>query len=366
MSDDVSSSLRFAFLACNRVARLFRRDPSFIYRCENVGQYLSESGHSVVLCHLRDAPPPNAVDVVVLHRPRASLRLMCLLWRYRRAGVHVVADVDDLVFNERLARFSPAVLNARKPFMVVWSVFRLHRLALSWVAHVVVSTEPLQRQLAVVLPDKMVSCVANAVHWCWRKRAVLQVTEGALGEEPVLAPLSRPSCQQKVIAYLPGTRSHDRDFALIAAQLARFLRDYPDTVLRVTGPVEFVLDVPPGQVIRQERVTFEAYPECFFGVWVNLAPLENTPFNQCKSALKAIEAGFMGVPTVCSPNPDMARFAAAGTLTVADDGWYEALVHLRQPDVYAALTENLREKVVALAGVEAHAQTLLAQLKNHV
>lgn len=345
MSDGLP--LRIAFLACNQVARLFRRDPSYIYRCENAGQALAAWGHEVRLCHVRHAPQAHAVDIVVLHRPRASFRLMWVLWRYRRAGVRVLADVDDLVFNERLARFSPAVLNTRKPFPMVWFAFFLHRLALSWVTHVTVSTEPLRQQLRAVWPGKRMTLVPNSVHWSWRHRAMsCEAPEGGSAK--------------KIIAYLPGTRSHDRDFALIAAQLSRFLRDHPDTLLRVTGPIEFVLDVPPAQLIRQERVSFDAYPDCFAGVWVNLAPLEHTPFNQCKSALKAIEAGFMGVPTLCSPNPDMARFAAAGALTVADDAWYEALVRLRQPDVYAALTLGIRDKVLELARVETHAQMLLA------
>lgn len=67
----------------------------------------------------------------------------------------------------------------------------------------------------------------------------------------------------------------------------------------------------------------------------------------------------MGVPTLCSPNPDMARFASAGAVIVDDGDWYGALLRLREASHYQALTANLRDKVLALANVSAHGEHLL-------
>ena len=89
---------------------------------------------------------------------------------------------------------------------------------------------------------------------------------------------------------------------MIAKPLGRFLRKYPDIRLRVTGPLGFQLDVPERQVVHRDKVPFSEFAGQFVGVWANLAPLEQTPFNQSKSALKALEAGYWGIPTICSPS----------------------------------------------------------------
>jgi hypothetical protein len=97
--------------------------------------------------------------------------------------------------------------------------------------------------------------------------------------------------------------------------------------------------------------------------WVSLAPLEDTPFNRCKSALKVIEAGWWGIPTVCSPVPDMARFGAAGALPVAGDmTWQETIERLLDPAVYQAETAQLRERILALADPALMAEAFLAAL----
>ena len=92
--------------------------------------------------------------------------------------------------------------------------------------------------------------------------------------------------------------------------------------------MDFQLDLPATQVLRATKVPFAVYPQQFAGAWVNLAPLEDTPFNASKSALKVLEAGYWGLPTLCSPTPDYARFADAGALLASDpDAWLHWLEH---------------------------------------
>lgn len=341
--------LRIAFLACNRVARRWRENPSYYYRCDNPGVFLADQGAMVTTCHLNDAPSPSTLDLVVFHRPRANWRLRWLLWRYRRAGVAVVADVDDLVFDERLVRESPAIRNRRVPLPIQWRIFRLQRKALSWFSHVAVSTETLAGHVHRLFPEANIAILFNSVFWSWR-----------FNTDPPPTPLAAPPY---VITYMSGTRSHDRDFGLIAGQLQRFLVDHPDTTLRITGPLKFQMDVPEGQLVHSDRVPFEHYRELFKGVWVNLAPLEATPFNACKSALKAMEAGFMGVPTLYSNNPDMDRLAGEGVFRVEDGDWYGALERLRDPARYAAAVANLRERILPLADVAKQGEELLTLLQ---
>lgn len=326
-----------SFIAGNRDIDRFRGDASFVYRCENIGKALVAEGGAVRFVHIRNLDRSGHGTVSVFHRPRASLRLRWLVAGLRRLGP-VVADFDDLVFDPSFSAYSPGVLNGLvSPRLTRWHA-RLHRLALPWFDKIVVSTEPLAEHVRRLLPGKSVSVVPNAVHRDWR--------HSHLDTVPVAE-------RERCLTYFPGTRSHDRDFAVIKEPLSRFLRMHPDIKLRVTGRLAFDLDAFSGQVIHEERVPFEDYMSRVRSGWVNLAPLEETPFNRCKSALKVMEAGYWEIPTVCSPNVDVERFAGAGAwIAKTPEQWLEHLEQLLDDDVYRQAVEGLRERVLERAAIE--------------
>ena len=160
--------------------------------------------------------------------------------------------------------------------------------------------------------------------------------------------------ESRALTYFPGTRGHNADFAMIAGAVQRFLASHPEWHLLVAGPLEFELDVAPHRIRRLERVDFERYHEIVQRGAINLAPLEDSPFNRCKSALKIMEAGFFGIPSVASPIPDAARFAGDGVeFTTTSEGWLGALTRLAARFPYSdAWREQLRERVVRNASIE--------------
>ena len=207
---------------------------------------------------------------------------------------------------------------------------------MSWFDGITVSTEPLADHAHGMSPSLQVMQLHNCVHHSWRN-----ASEQA---DRIV--------REKVITYFPGTRSHDRDFAEIAGPLSRFLYGHPEVRLEITGRGDFAIDARLGQVRHQERLSFSEYQSRVQSGWVNIAPLENTPFNQAKSALKIMEAGYWGVPTLCSPNADNRRFSAAGAV-IAEHGeqWHDHLERLLMPEEYQAVTVELQEKITALADV---------------
>jgi glycosyltransferase involved in cell wall biosynthesis len=327
--------LHFAFVACNRNAARFRDDPSFVYRCENMAAALRADGHQVSLFHLTKLPLNKRFDAVFFHRPKQTIRLKLVIFclKFYRQCV-LVADFDDLIFDQAFAEFSPGVINSLVPLKTTRRDFRAHRRTLDNFNLITVSTEPLVDIVETSFPSANVELLPNTVHLTWRN------TELAV-QQPQ---------KEFVITYFPGTRSHDRDFASIAEPLTLFLKRHPQVRLHITGPLHFDLPARAGQVYHREKVSFDVYPECFRDTWVNLAPLESTPFNRCKSALKVLEAGCWGVPTICSPLPDAERFNAAGALKADTSAeWFQQLESLLDPDYYRIVTENLRERVLNVA-----------------
>ena len=115
-----------AFLACSQNPHRFTEDASWRYRADNLARALAERGHALHLGHHR-AGTPWRPDLVLLHRPMDGWRLRRQLRAWRAAGVPVIADFDDLVFEPALAADSPGVLNLRLPLDEVQRRFTAHR-----------------------------------------------------------------------------------------------------------------------------------------------------------------------------------------------------------------------------------------------
>jgi hypothetical protein len=348
----VSRPLVLAFLACNKNVERFREDPSFIYRCENMAAALERQGHRVVCEHYSRFVWRKPLDVVVFHRPQFSSHFWLLSSLLQKKGVRLVADLDDLIFDPSLAGVSPAVLNHRLDEGLIAKRFKKHQRALQRFQHFTVSTTALKEELGR-LPGlsaaAAIHVVPNGVHHSW----------------PGLARGLDPVDSAPVIRYLPGTRSHDRDFAQIAEPLTQLLRERPHLRLEVCGPVDFELSVSPRQILRQGKRPFESYHEVVRGALANLAPLEATRFTRCKSALKVMEAAFWSVPTVCSPLPDAERLTDAGAFFARTPAaWHAQLALLVDaPAFHALAVDRLRERVMVASDVHRIALHWLEMLR---
>jgi glycosyltransferase involved in cell wall biosynthesis len=150
------------------------------------------------------------------------------------------------------------------------------------------------------------------------------------------------------------------DFQQIASTLERFLDAHPETRLQITGHLNHGMRAREGQVVHSPRVPFAKYAERVRCGWVNLCPLEPSPFNACKSAIKVIEAGYWNIPTICSPNPDCERFLGAGAIVASTaQEWFDALESLLDDVEYSDRTDKLRERTLALADADVQAKALL-------
>ncbi|HEX2529999.1 MAG TPA: hypothetical protein VHK70_00850 [Burkholderiaceae bacterium] len=332
--------LRIAFVSSSPSIRRFRRDASFIYRCENLAHGLVHLGHKVSLLHITALLIRSDFDIAVFLRPQRSWLFDHVTDRLRARGTLLVGDADDLIFDPACAQFRPSVRNDLADESRVRRGFALNAEALAKMDKIQFSTGELERRYLALNPQAECTVIPNSGFRLWHA-----------------IPAGKPPLERD-ISYFSGTRTHDRDFSIVAPVLERLLRRHHDLKIRVVGPVS--LDVDHQRVFKIQKVPFKNYPDVVGASYLSIAPLEDTPFNQCKSALKTLEAGMMNVPTVVSSVGDYAKINMFGVLHAKSaDEWEHQLEFALDRNNRKQLSEGLRERTLELANVDVFAQNFL-------
>lgn len=339
--------LRIAFVSTHPSIRRFRRDGSFVYRCQNLGLALSAMGHQVSLLHLKALFIKNDFDIVVFLRPTRSWIFDHIVRRLRAKGTTLIADVDDLIFDPDCAEFRPSIRNGKTNENEIRQNFALNAEAMSMMDKVLFSTPELAKRYKAIHSEAQCHIIPNAGFRSWKA-----ITPKGVGA--------------KNISYLAGTRTHDRDLSIVIPALARLLERHEDLSLRLVGPIGVGFDHP--RVKRLERVSFDGYWEIVRDSHILIAPLEDTPFNRCKSAIKAIEGGMMNVPTVVSPVGDYRNIKTLGILHAdSTEEWESQLEFALDPVNHQLLRTGLRERMNAFADIDclAHEFLQFASARSH-
>jgi glycosyltransferase involved in cell wall biosynthesis len=235
----------------------------------------------------------NGADVIVGSRvanPGASRLWLDLAGRPTRP--RLVLDLDDAYF----------ALDPSNPASGAWDVPQLNRLARSILAADVVT----------VASQALAEHVERFVGRPSGKALDIQVVPNGLHAGWLGTPRDYEADQRELIVGWSGTASSARDFDLVAHALARIV-EYGDgqVKLRLVGlpdghPVVGTLArrIPARLHDLVEGVPWVQHGQPYlsavaaFDVWV--APYRPDPFVEAKFPTKALEAGFLGIPLVCS------------------------------------------------------------------
>jgi glycosyltransferase involved in cell wall biosynthesis len=151
----------------------------------------------------------------------------------------------------------------------------------------------------------------------------VRVVENGL-DERLWAALPRPVAprQGPLRILFMGTATHDADFAIVEPALAQIKAVFGEHVavdlLGVSGRGDL-----PGWVNRigmsaNATLSYPGFVNWFTQMhWdIGIAPLADTRFNRCKSAIKALDYAAIGLPVLASD-----RDAYRGTLADGPGGW---------------------------------------------
>lgn len=178
-----------------------------------------------------------------------------------------------------------------------------------------------------------------------------------------IAQKSRDTSDGVVRIGFAGTTSHSLDLKKIESALLRLAALYRDRIeIILWGAATQDLEAcDQVRVIRTATGYWNYLPALArLGLDIAIAPLDDTPFNRCKSDLKWLEYSALGIPTVCSDVTPFAEAKATGLAKVVPndpEAWLEALIDLvEKRDERRALGEAAFEHVAQLRYVEKHAE----------
>jgi glycosyltransferase involved in cell wall biosynthesis len=296
------------------------------YRCEHQGEQLALLGATSDISQSSQVDLLRAVDhydCFILNRVQWRDEVAAFLESARSLDRLVVFDTDDLIFEpELIQHFAIFEGWPEDERTAEFEKLERYQRTLRACDAAIVTTEPLAAHAR--RHTAHVEVVFNAV-----SQEMVRLSDAALAssshkEDPSVV----------TIAYLSGTRTHNRDFLEAADAVLWALDAYPEVRFRAVGKLELDqrFDRFGGRVERIPIQPWQTLPELVSRVQVNLAPLErDNPVTECKSCVKYLEAGLVGIPTIASARNDFMRVIEHGRngfLADSSQEWQEALRQL--------------------------------------
>lgn len=303
-----------------RVAYFYERPDTstFRYRCFNMIESLAlaEPGVGAAWFSAEELAWADRIidraDTIVICRARYTPAFGRLITTAKSRGRRVLFDVDDLIFDTRFTHLVLDTLDQNTTetdldfwFAVMARIGETMRLC----DGVILTNEFLSRRAEDFcgLPTWVVPNYLNGAQLdlsariLERKRATGWRRDGRIH-----------------LGYFSGTPSHNRDFAIVADTLAELLQRDRRLVLRIVGFLE-----PRGRLAtmtdRIERFPLQDFlnlQRLIGEVELNLVPLQDNTFTNCKSELKVFEAAITGTLSIAAPS-----FTLRRAIEECEAGW---------------------------------------------
>lgn len=310
---------------------------TFRYRVYNVCKALEQSDIWRGAYFFRDElyeiePLIERCGAVTVVRVRWNPALQRIVDLAREHYVPILFDVDDLVFDMAYMPLVTTILNIPTHHEYNLDV---------WVSHIA------RVELTAGFADGFTTTneyLGDILHKKFGRE--VRIVPNALNREQIDASAEAVRHQRRnerfTIGYFSGTATHVNDFNVAAPELARLLAEHPDMVLKVVGFMEFPPCMAPfiesGQVVLQPLVDFIELQRLIAEVDVNIVPLVDNLFTNCKSELKYFEAAIVDTLTAATPT-----YAYRNAITHMENGllcregeWRSAIEAIYQNRIPAA------------------------------
>lgn len=328
------------------VSIIGNRDASTEWRTVQPAEMLARQGHGVTYVHKDDDKlfiPAMLAEVLVLSRLTwdAGQLDQAREWlgKLREAGKFLVFECDDDMFlhlGEHLTASEDQAQRER-------AMLAIHTVRLC--DAVTVSTQRLATTLRHVAPEKPVACVPNFID--------LDRFDGVRSG-------ARRIHRDTVTIGWAGAKRQEDDVAPLCEAWARIAAEHKRVRFVVAGwvPDNLRASVPAHRLTVLPWLPYARYAEHYRQIDIGCCAVADTPFNRCKSNIKAQEFGAASAAVVASPclYRDIVKDGDTGYLAETADEWYEALSLLVSSGAMRrTLGRRLRRRVETEWALERHA-----------
>lgn len=281
---------------------------SFRYRCHNMAEALNEYAPDVRATYifLSDmkalSDPSDFADVLVVARTRYDTHVERLIASFRNRGKKVFFDIDDLIFDTAHAPLVASNLNfdlwgegLDKWFSLISRIGATLQLC-----DEVITTNAYLSRLASEFSGLPAQVIPNFLNN--QQLAVSQELFAKRGGSHETETSFR-------MGYFSGSKSHKKDFDVIANSLAEVMEKNNHVHFLLVGHLELPDNLKAfGDRLEVVGFTdFLSLQELISRVDLCLTPLQESIFTYSKSQLKFFEAGIVGVPTMATATPVFAE-----------------------------------------------------------
>ena len=292
------------------------------YRVLHQKEQLRAAGYTVSEIFYENCRAESVLsaNIIVFYRCPYTQQVGEAIRQAKTMNKRVVFDIDDLVVDTSYTDTIPAVQEFSKAERALYDegVTR-YGTTLRMSEAATTTTTRLQAELQKIVPQAYIN------RNCASEKMVL-LSEAAWRK----ARENRdPERKGIIIGYFSGTVTHNADFEMIQPALTRVMDENPEVRLLLMGKLDLPKDLEPyvARIIQKPFADWETLPEIIAGVDINLAPTEQSIFNEAKSENKWVEAALVKVATVASrigAFEEMIQDGVTGFLA-SDKAWYEVL-----------------------------------------
>ena len=240
----------------------------------------------------------NEINLLVIIRVKWTHMLDQIIKRAKQNDIKVLFDIDDLIFD---INYFDVVMNA---INVEFTCGRDYEFWFSNISRIGLTASKADGFIA---PNEI---LASKLHENYDKP--YKVIPNSLNEEQVLVSEKYRVSKSDVssespfsIGYFSGSPTHQNDFNLVSCEIRQLLDEYDDIELLIVGYMDF--DKEMQEYIENNRVRFIPHVDfielqrLIATVDINIVPLVNNIFTNCKSELKFFEAAIVNTITLASP-----------------------------------------------------------------
>jgi glycosyltransferase involved in cell wall biosynthesis len=251
----------------------------------------------------------------------------------KKLNKKILFDIDDLVFDLKYTNTNTYV-QALSPYEKSYydKNVILMKKTLLLCDGAITTNKFLAKELKNYIPEVFINHnVASEEMW--------KLSENALIKKSKIK-----NSKEIIIGYFSGSISHNSDIKMIIPALTKILLEFKNVKLLLLG----ILDLPYelkgflSQIIKMKFIDWRKLPEIISTVDINIAPIEDSIFNEAKSENKWVEAAIVKVPTIASNIGEFKQniiHGKTGLLCTKTEEWYTSIKSL--------ITDNCLRQIIA-------------------